>query len=59
MDCEGFEQDEQKQAQKFSEPCEDEAEVVANGGEDGVCGIAVSALDIAAAEMARRSSCNR
>ena len=52
MDCEGFEQDEQKQAQKFSEPCEDEAEVVANGGEDGVCGIAIEALEVAAAEMA-------
>jgi hypothetical protein len=48
---EGPEQGDQKQAQKFSQPCEDEAEVVSDGGEDGVCGIAIAALEVAAAEM--------
>jgi hypothetical protein len=32
---EGPQDGDQKQAQKFSQPCEDEAEVVSDGGEDG------------------------
>jgi hypothetical protein len=45
---EGPQDGDQKQAQKFSQPCEDEAKVVADGGEDGVCGIAIAALISAA-----------
>ena len=51
MPGEGPQDGDQKQAQKFSQPCEDEAKVVADGGEDGVCGIAIAALKVAAAEM--------
>ena len=42
----------QDQAQKNFEPSEDESEVVADGGEDGVGGIAGGSLEIAAAKMA-------
>ena len=35
-----------------SQPCEDEAEVVADSGENGVGRIALAAFEIAAAEMA-------
>jgi hypothetical protein len=41
----------QDQEQELSQPGEDEAEVVAYGGEDGVCGVTVSAFEVAAAEV--------
>jgi hypothetical protein len=41
----------QYQEQKLPEPGEDEAEVVADGGEDGIGGIAGAALEMAAAEV--------
>jgi hypothetical protein len=40
------------EAQKIAQPGEDAAEIVANGGEDDVGGIASAALEIAAAEVA-------
>src|SRR4029079_337803 len=40
------------QAQENPQPCEEQAEVVADCGKDSVGGITVSALEIAAAEMA-------
>jgi hypothetical protein len=40
------------QAQKHPQPSEDEAQVVADGGEDGVGGITGNTLEIAAAQMA-------
>ena len=42
----------QEQAQEFSEPGEDAAEVVADGGEDHVGCIACAAFEVAAAEVA-------
>ena len=39
-------------AQKHPQPGEDEAEVVADGGEDDVGGVALAAFEVAAAEMA-------
>jgi len=42
----------QDQAQKNPQPSEDESEVVADGGEDRVGGVACGSLEIAAAEMA-------
>ena len=39
-------------AQKYPEPGEDAPEVVSDSGEDGVCGIAGTALEVAAAEVA-------
>ena len=42
----------QDQAQKPLEPSEDEPEVVYRSGEDCVCGIAGTALEAAASEMA-------
>jgi hypothetical protein len=48
VSVEGCDQD---QEQKLSQPGEDEAEVVASGGEDGVGGVAVAAVEMAAAEV--------
>ena len=42
----------QDQAQENPQPGEEQAEVVTDGGEDCVGGIAVAALEIAAPEMA-------
>ena len=39
-------------AQKFSQPPEDEAEVVAGGGENGIGLVALAALEVVAIEMA-------
>jgi hypothetical protein len=39
-------------AQDQPEPCEDEAEIVSDGGEEGVCGVAVSSFEEAPSEMA-------
>jgi hypothetical protein len=44
----------QEQTQKIPQPCQDTAEVVADGGEDGVGGIAGAAFEIAAAEVTFR-----
>ena len=41
----------QDEEQKLSQPCEDEAEIVADGGEDGIGGISGSAFEMAAAEV--------
>jgi hypothetical protein len=45
-------QRDQDQAQKNPQPGEDESKVVADGGEDGVGGIASGSLEIATAKMA-------
>ena len=42
---------EQDQAQEFSEPGEDAAEVVADGREDDIGGVSVAAFEIAASEV--------
>ena len=42
----------QEEAQQNPQPSEDEAEVVADGGEDDVGGVALAALEIASPEMA-------
>lgn len=42
----------QDQAQKNSQPSDDEWEIVTDGGQDGIGGVAGSSLEIAAAEMA-------
>jgi hypothetical protein len=47
----GKHQDRQDQAQKDAEPDGDAPEVVCGGGEDGVCGIAGMALEVAASEV--------
>ena len=39
-------------AQEYSQSREDASEFVANGGEDGLCGIAGAALEVAGAELA-------
>jgi hypothetical protein len=50
-DNEGSQYRDQDLAQKNPEPSEDAAEVVSDGGEDGVCGVAGTAFEIAAAEV--------
>jgi len=52
VDYEGGQEDVAHQAQKHLQPGEDASEVVADGGEDGVCGVAGGALEVAAVEMA-------
>ena len=47
-----LDEDEEDRAQNHPQPGEDKAEVVADGAEDGIGGIAGAALEIAAAEMA-------
>jgi hypothetical protein len=52
LDCEDAPERDQDQTHKRSQPGDESAEVIADGGEDGVGGIAVVASEIAAAEMA-------
>jgi hypothetical protein len=51
LDCERSRYGEQDQAQQNPQPGEDEAEVVADGGEHGVGGVAFAAFEIAATEV--------
>ena len=52
LDADGSDECCQDKAPKISEPGEDAAEVVADGGEDDVGGIAGAAFEVAAAEVA-------
>jgi len=51
LNADGGDEGGQDKAPKISQPCEDAAEVVADGREDDVGGIAGAAFEVAAAEV--------
>ena len=55
MVCEPAQEGDKNKAQKNPRPGENDLEVVADGGEDGVGGVVSGSFQLAMAEMSRRT----